>query len=892
MTKFQYIKRLCILMLLLIAGGQVSAQDQYELNAGWVCMPVTQVKAQGTEISAASFSLANWKKAVVPGTVLTTMLVNKEVPDPYFGMNNELIPDIYKTGRDEYTYWFVKDFKELQPDADGQVWLKFRGINYSVEVFLNGKKVNDTPFKGMYLRKSFNVTKLLAKDGNNRLAVIVYPPDVVGNPNGGQGGDGTIAKGVALQYTAGWDWIRPIRDRNTGIWDKVQIVRTGKVSMDNPHVVTLVAGKRKPEGPQEPAIIKVSAELKNTSAKEVAGDLVYTIAGQKIVQKVLLKANSTSEVKFPDFVLKNPKLWWPAGYGKQDMYALQLSFLEKGNKLCDSQTVNVGVREIQTAWNSTTSSKEVAVNGQKIFIKGGNWIISDAMLRFSKERYDTEVRYHRDMNLNLIRIWGGALIERPEFYEACDKYGMLVFQDFWMSGDCNGRWVDPMKLEDQWTRRKYPDDHHLFLQSAADMIKMVRNHASLAIWCGGNEITPPDDILIPLRDSILPALDGTRWFIDYSNSDDMSRNTLGGNGDGPYTIQNVATFWETRTYPFNSEVGSVGVGDMESLERFLPKASLIAPQYIAPEKRGEKGPSEKVDSVWDYHNYLGVGYEQHILPYGKPKSIQDFAKKAQVVNYDQYRGLMEGFSSHMWDWYTGVIIWKTQNPWTSMRGQMYDYYLDPNACLFGLRSGSEMLHSMYNPVDGTVMLVNNGFESKQNVMLVAKAYDMAGKETMLTQVFCFMDPSSNKKILSLKKKMDELSAEKGSFLSLQLLDVNKKVLSDNLYWLADSKGMYSGLNELKSTPLKVSAKQLKDGKVEVILTNPANSPVSFFNRIALVDAETKKRILPVFYDDNYFSILPGAEKKVIVEYTADKKTMPAITLTDYAGGEQTISVNP
>ena len=883
---------MCVGLFLLVTAGQLCAQDQYELNSGWVCMPMTKIKAEGTEISSSTFSLADWKKAVVPGTVLTTMLENKEVPDPFIGMNNELIPDIYKTGRDYYTYWFAKDFKEMQPDADGQVWLKFRGINYSCDVFLNGKKVNDAPFVGMYLRKSFNITKLLAKSGNNRLAVIVHPADVVGNPNGGQGGDGTIARGVALQYTAGWDWIRPIRDRNTGIWDKVQIVRTGKVSMENPHVVTLVSGKRNQTGAQEPAIIKVSAELKNTSAKEVTGNLVYTLAGQTITQKVLLKANSTAEIKFPDYVLKNPKLWWPAGYGKQDMYALHLSFLEKGTALCDSQTVNVGVREIQTKWNNTTNSKEVAVNGQKIFIKGGNWIISDAMLRFSKERYDAEIRYHRDMKLNLIRIWGGALVERPEFYEACDKYGMLVFQDFWMSGDANGRWVDPMKSEDQWTRRKYPDDHNLFLESAADMIKMVRNHASLAIWCGGNEITPPDDILIPLRDSILPALDGTRWFVDYSNSDDMSKNTLGGNGDGPYGIQDISTFWQTQTFPFNSEVGSVGVGDIESLERFIPKANLIAPQFIPKEKRGEKGPSEKVDSVWDYHNYLGVGYEHHILPYGKPKDVADFAKKAQLVNYDQYRGLMEGFSSHMWDWYTGVIIWKTQNPWTSMRGQMYDYYLDPNACLFGLRSGSEMLHAMYNPVDGMVMLVNNDFKPKQNIMLVAKSYDMNGKETMLTQVFCFMDPSSTKKILSLKKAVGELSAEKGSFLSLQLLDENKKLLSDNLYWIADNKGMYSGISELKTTPLTVNAKQLKSGQIEVTLNNPANSPVSFFNRISLVDA-SKKRILPVFYDDNYFSVLPGADKKIIIDYYPEKgSTAPMLTLTDYAGGEQTIQIKP
>jgi len=228
-----------------------------------------------------------------------------------------------------------------------------------------------------------------------------------------------------------------------------------------------------------------------------------------------------------------------------------------------------------------------------------------------------------------------------------------------------------------------------------------------------------------------------------------------------------------------------------------------------------------------------------------------------------------------------------------MRGQMYDYYLDPNACLFGLRSGSESLHSMYNPTDGTVMVVNNSFEAKHNIMLVAKSYDMDGKETTIMQVFCFMDPSSIKKIESIKRKVDELSAKKGSFLSLQLLDEHQKLLSNNLYWIADNKGMYSGLNELKSVQLNTSAKQLKPGKIEVTLTNPANNPVSFFNRISLVDAGTKQRILPVFYDDNYFSVLPGAEKKIIIDYNNKKgAAIPMLTLTNYKGDNQTIQINP
>ncbi|MEO6232684.1 MAG: glycoside hydrolase family 2 TIM barrel-domain containing protein [Ferruginibacter sp.] len=871
--KFSTVLFLLAALVCLSVHGQ-----QYELNAGWQCINITKVKGGGEKISIPSYSLKGFIDATVPGTVLTTMLNNKMVPDPFYGMNNDKIPDIYNTGSDYYTYWFVKNFTEKTSKPGEQVWLNFRGINYGCDVYLNGHHLNDKTFYGMFLRQQYNITEWLAKDGKNRLAVIVYPPDPVGNPNGGQGGDGTIAKNVSHQYVAGWDWIQPIRDRNTGIWDKVTIEKTGVVNVQNVHVITEVPGKRFVEDKQQPAIIKVSAELLNSTNNASSGTLEYEMAGEKISKKITVPANEKITVALPDFNLEQPKLWWPSGYGPQNLYGVDVKFITEDKQTSDAEHENIGVREITTTWNTTTFSREVKVNGQPIFIKGGNWIISDEMLRFTDERYDAEIRFHRDMNLNLIRIWGGALTERPEFYNACDKYGMLVMQDFWNSGDCNGRWVDPMKKEDQWTRRKYPDDHALFLNSVTDQVKMIRNHPSLALWCGGNEITPPEDILVAMRDSILPMLDGTRYLVEYSNSDSMSYNPFGGNGDGPYGIQDIKSFWQHQTYPFNSEVGSVGIGDYTSLERFIPKQNMIVPDF----------ENKKTDSVWQYHKY--IGYDQYINPYGKPKDVKDFAAKAQLVNYDQYRALMEGFSAHMWKWYTGTIIWKTQNPWTALRGQMYDYYLDPNACLYGLHNGSEAFHVMCNPADGMVMIVNNTFEAKHNIMLQVKAYDMEGKEKLITQVFSEIEPTRAKKYLSVKPILDKLAKDKGVFLYLSLLDENQVLLNDNLYWMPDSTGNYTGLQQMKKVVPVITAKKLTDGKIEVTMSNAANNPIAFFNRISVINATTKKRILPSFYSDNYISVLPGATKKIIVDYTPVANEKAAIDVYGWNVDDQIIEI--
>jgi len=863
-----------LIFFTLAMAGLASAHQEYELNKGWQCQNVRKVHVDGFKLSNAFFPLIHWLPATVPGTVLTSLLNNHQVPDPFYGMNNKTIPDIYQVGRDSYTYWFVTDFQESVPKENEQVYLRFRGVNDACDIFLNGHKLNVQRHYGMFLRQSYNITSLLTKDGKNRLAVIVFPPDPVGNPNGGQGGDGTIARNVGSQYPAGWDWIAPVPDRNTGIWDKVSIVRTKGVLLKDPHIITLVPGKRFPEvSPQQPAMIKTSVTVENPTSQKISGQLQFWVNQQVVSVRLNLLPESTQTVYFKDDTLKNPHLWWPNGYGDQPLYETRFQFISDAHQVLDEITQPIGIRQIETSWDDHTKSRKVFVNGQPIFIKGGDWIASDEMLRFSPERYDAEIRFHKEMNLNLIRVWGGSLTERPEFYDACDRYGILVFQDFWFSGDCNGRWKDPMKKDDQWTRRNYPDDHALVLASMKDQIKMLRNHPSLAFWCGGNEITPPNDILHVLEDSILPQLDGTRYFFEYSNSDSMSYNAIGGNGDGPYSIQHPEHFWNVRTFPFNSEVGSVGMGDIESLKRFIPARDLIIPD------------PNHLDSVWEYHKFIDYG--NHIERYGTPTNLTDYCQKAQLVNYDQYRSLAEGFSSHLWDWYTGFIIWKTQNPWTALRGQMYDYYLDPNAGLYGLRCGAEPLHIMCNLSNGMVMAVNNTFNAYRNIMLKEFTIELNGKMNPDNAQLIYLSPSSVQPFFSVEDQLEALRRQGGGFLQLQLVDEKQNVLSENLYWISDADGHYSGLCQMPKANVILKAIRFSDRSIQVSITNPAGNPIAFFIRLSVVNPETGERMLPVFYDKNYLSVLPG--KTTVVSVSSAKPFgRCAVQISGWNVKEQTI----
>src|SRR5579859_2058077 len=300
-----------VFALLLALPSFLSAQISYELNTGWKCQAIGKIHATGEKLSQSGYSTSGWLEATVPGTVLTTLINNHLEPDPFYGLNNEKTPDIYTTGRDRYTYWFVKNFKETVPTGNQQVWLDLRGVNYSCEIFLNGQKLNEHTHYGMYLRQSYNITKALAHNGENRLAILVYPPDPVGNPNGGQGGDGEIARNVTHQYVAGWDWIQPIRDRNTGIWDKVTIHHTGgTVRIRNPHIITEVSGVRYPDiaaRQQAPAVLRVSAELENTGADTVTGKLSYILDGATTTATVRLAPGITNEIRLPFHIIEHPR---------------------------------------------------------------------------------------------------------------------------------------------------------------------------------------------------------------------------------------------------------------------------------------------------------------------------------------------------------------------------------------------------------------------------------------------------------------------------------------------------------------------------------------------------------------------------------------------------------
>ena len=529
-------KFIVIFLLLFIYTATYNLSAQYYLNSNWKCSNVSTVNDTGTNISMAGYTLNKWMNAVVPGTVLTTLIQNDTFKNPYYDFNFLNIPDISIAGSNYYTYWFRLPF--IVPDymKGKNIFLNLRGINYTAEIFLNGNVVS-SGYKGMFIRNMFNIKKFVSLTDTNYLAIKIYPPDHTGIPSlaidgkasgtFANGGDGAIGRNVTMQYTEGWDWTRPIPDRNTGIWDKIYLTAADSVSIADVQVITDL---KLPDTTK--AFIYVNVWLKNNSNSQVSGKLNAVIKGITdtftISENISIDANQTTEFSLSpndsnQLSIVNPALWWPNGYGRQNLYNLNINFNIGDSVISDSSSLNFGIRKFQFGNNPLV----ISVNGKKIRCQGGNWVSTDALLRFSNDRYDKEIYMHKMANFNMIRVWGGGITERPEFYDYCDKYGILVEQDFWITGDCNGLWHNP-------ENKNNPDDHRLFINSVTDVVKMLRNHPSLCIWVGGNEQVMPIDIQNVVVDSIMPNMDTTNLFVPASSN--LDNNYL--HGFGPYGFSN------------------------------------------------------------------------------------------------------------------------------------------------------------------------------------------------------------------------------------------------------------------------------------------------------------------------------------------------------------------
>lgn len=892
--------------LLLISGftravfAQSTAVEQMMLSR-FQMLSAEVAGYDGASFSQPSFVARDyWFPAVVPGTVLTTLVKNHVYPDPHIGMNNMLIPDANDSfnlqyGLSKYSYlphaanpwkkpyWYRTEFEVPKSRSGQQVQLIFKGINYRAAVWLNGRQIADSAtMVGMFAEYAFDVTDLIRFGEKNALAVEIFPLDDPGMPshpqlqalgdfypNGGPTGD--IGKNVTMLCAVGWDWIPEVHDRNIGIWQPVYLRFTGPAVIQHPQIITEL-----PDLPDTgTARIALHLTLRNLQSRVVNGKLIATFSGEgfeskpiEITRPVQLNPGAELSVsldprQFRELIWKNPHLWWPNGYGKPDLYRLRLRLITHDGQVSDDTTFLFGVRSVSSKVTMVNGwpRRDFYVNGRRIAITGGAWV-PDMMLQEDSLRFDRSLRLCRDAHLNLIRIWGGGVAPPDVFFEIADRYGLLVWQDFWITGDTQGEF----KGSPDW-----PVQGDVFIRNVISTILRLRNHPSLLVWTGGNEGHARKELYDAMRQAVA-ELDGTRPFIPSSSGfaklpagwaaswpDNQPAGVYSG---GPYTWQKPEHYFELadrgRDWVFKDETGIPSQPPYVTLPKIIPD---LVPDTALP---------FPLNNTWGYHDACtGNGHyeaylQEMISRYGAPVSMEDYSNKMQLMNAEAYRAIFESVG-HLLNDRGGVMLWKLNAAFPSVIWQIFDWYLEPNAGYYFIQSACAPFHLQFNPDDSTITLINRTYQPRTFQARI-QWFDSTGKMIKNETTSIQAAPSS---VTPLDKHFLYRPTNNGvTFLHLSLMNAEGKLLDENTYWMSPT-GQFNGFHTLQPSSLDIHLlhKQIKQNRLWISFRiHNGGSSLAFFIHNQLTDARTGEEILPAYWSANYFSLAPGESRIITVQY--------------------------
>ena len=810
---------------------------QHLTRGAWkVCRASMAGECCGKDISSAGFDDSSWLPATVPGTVLTSWVNAAAVADPNYSDNQLFISDSYFRS----DFWYRNVFSASK--NSGTQFLHMDGVNSRADIYLNGCYVGmiDSPYKAA----SFNVTDILA-DGENVLAVKVYVNEHYGavtqqnavssDANGGVLG----ADNPSMHATIGWDWIPTVRGRSVGIYDDVYLSYNEAVTIENPFVRPVL------ELPDtSKAYILAETMLANNTEKPVSGNLHFSYGDISVTVPQNLEPGERAFVKLDALQLDNPRLWWPVGYGNPELYPVSFSF-EIDGKVSDKISFQSGVRQMDYCIEKfvNTESKpderlEMYVNGKRFVGFGGNWGFSEHLLNYRGREYDAAVRYHADMNFNMIRNWVGQIPDK-EFYEACDRYGVMVWQDFWLANPADG--PDPV-------------DEERFRTTAASYIRQVRNHPSIGIYVGRNEGFPPESLDKSLCDSVAMFHPGIYYL---SNSADGIVS-----GRGTYRAMPPEAYYTLYGLDkFHSERGMPNVMNYENLVRALGEENVEPVNTV-----------EHPNDAYGLHDYTlgnrpGVSSAQSADTFnklieryfGEPEDAREFSQWAQWVNYDGYRAIFEARSAHR----HGMLLWMSHPAWPSLVWQCYDYYLEPTAAYFGCKKACEPLHIQWNPHTGDVEAVSWYSASAEG--LTAEASLLGPDGECIWSQSKVIDLGEDQTVRCFPVEYPDNLPEV-YFIKLALTDKDGNAVSENIYWKGRDEGSLRALLEAPDAELSLSqsvSESAEAYEISVDIANAGDVP-AFMTRIKVVDSEGGDLVLPVMYSDNYFFLMPGEKKTVAI----------------------------
>ncbi len=826
-----------------------AADGSLHLAGGaWRLQRDSLVGGAGEEVSRAGYADDDWLPATVPGTVLTSYYNAGALPDLNFGANELGISDSFFHA----DFWYRNEIDGPSLAPGQRAFLELDGVNWKAEVYFNGAKLGRV--EGAFMRGRFDVTEHLVPGAANALAIRIEKPASPGAAKqhtlasaGGNGG-AIGADNPSYHASIGWDWIPTIRGRNVGLWNDVRLEVTGPVTIDHPwlrfELPLPELSRLPPSGGTSSADALLDVTLTNHAKEPVSGTLRGTIGEVTFEQPVDLLAGAVHTIALdpwthPQLRLEQPKLWWPNGHGEPHLHDVDLRFVI-GGSVSDSESFQSGVRQMTFSEEETEAGRSLRffVNGRRVVPRGGNWGFSEAHLRYRGREYDTAMRYHRDMNFTMVRNWVGQIGD-DEFYEAADRHGLLVWQDFWLANPWDG---------------PDPADEALFLSNVRDTIRRIRNHPSVALYCGRNEGDPPPG----LNAGIAAAIARLHPEMHYEPNSQFGAVS----GGGPYGVRSREYYFSRRATPKpHSELGMTSVVTLDSLELMMPEAELwpmglhwgLHDFNLHSNQRAE-----------DFARLIEQGY-------GGADDLEEWVATAQLVNYDGYRAMFEAQGENR----MGLQLWMSHPAWPSLTWQTYDYYFNPHASYFGSKKGSEPLHVQWHPLTDEVEVVNYGVEGADGLTVSAQVLNLDGSVAWQkeAQVDSPYDSTASAFALELVPfvplRGNPETLTEVHFIRLRLAR-GDETISENFYWRGTEPGNFRALRTLPEVPVAAATRMERAGDRYVLYTELENrgAAPALAVRVVAVRAESGDRILPVHYSDNFVPLMPGEKRTIRTEVLA------------------------
>ena len=799
-----------------------------------------------------------WMPAVVPGTVLQTLVRNGVVPDPYFGLNNRIeekrIPDLSEN-RDFYTVTYRA--KVTLPEAwfrDRTVWMRPEGINYRGGIRLNGRYVAGTA--GTFARNPIDVSEFL-HPGVNDVEVEVQPVDQPGSPvqkwwgapgEWHNGGDGEIGRNVTILMGAGWDFMfgDGIRDRHAGIWKDLTFFSTDLVMLDAPFVRT------KLNDDMTEAELTFECDLINAGynwGQRVSGVLEAEVEGTDVkFEKRMEFFRGERRTEKLTATLRNPKLWWPRNKGPQNLYTLKARFRIDERKvfdlkikaprnvpagLSDAVTTRFGVREFRSDQSGKDGARQFFCNRRKIFIRGTNWIPEGLLLQ-DDDRMAKEVRLTAESGVNMVRLWAGGITESDYFYQLCDEYGLVVWQEFWMTGDT-----------------RHPDDQGLYLDCVRQQVKRIRSHPSVCHWTASNESTIVDG-----TEEVVRALTGTESWMQNSECDGVH------DGSPYFPVNPMRHYFDEgsargkRIYGFSPEYGTCALPSVEALREFMPEELLW--------------PVEKNAEAWKYREGGGfdrMTQEHHafVKAYGRADSIDEYARHSEAVDAIGHQTLWEVWNMAR-NTATGILFWYNNTPVPQIGSHAWDYGLEQGAAFFAQKRALEPLHAQYDYRTRRVVLTSD-LVGEKRLTVRAEVWNLDSKKIWEKSVAATLPGETALELF-------EIPEAKGVEFVRLFVEEGDRTVGSQLYWRStDAYGGrdsvtgpcasgFEAMSDLPKTTLDVGCAD-QEGVKRIRVMN-AGDKLAFMVRIKFLTKDGK-RVTGTFFDDNYFTLFPGEAKTVTVE---------------------------